>query len=120
MPGFSVDYTACFELPTPRIVSSSKYTLTQENIMRYSNTTASNAHLLTSEGTADNNDNSNPKDRGAAPLNQHQQKSSSTAFSTSIHYLTNSSRAGPPSIDLEMARVRGSSLGSADTFGSAV
>lgn len=36
VPGFRLDYTKCFELPTP-YTRRSKYTLTQENIMRYSN-----------------------------------------------------------------------------------
>jgi hypothetical protein len=43
VPGFAVDYTQVFELPTPT-TKRSKYTLTQENIMRYSN--SSQAQLL--------------------------------------------------------------------------
>jgi hypothetical protein len=47
VPGFAVDYTKCFELPTPD-TRRSKYTLTQENIMRYSN--SSQAQLLPAHG----------------------------------------------------------------------
>jgi hypothetical protein len=47
VPGFAVDYTKCFELPTPD-TGRSKYTLTQENIMRYSN--SSQAQLLPAHG----------------------------------------------------------------------
>lgn len=120
VPGFGVDYSQCFELPT--LYAGSKYTLTQENIMRYSNT--SNAHLLPSEDlekdrfiTRPPQDTGNNNTTGMPPFAQ--QRSDRT-FTNSIQYFTNSSRAGPPSIDLEMTKMRGSSMDSADTYGSAV
>lgn len=117
VPGFGVDYSQCFELPT--LSAGSKYTLTQENIMRYSNT--SNAHLLPSEDLEKDRfirtQDANNTNTGMPPFAQ--QRSDRT-FTNSIQYFTNSSRAGPPSIDLEMTKIRGSSMDSADTYGSAV
>ena len=54
VPGFTVDYTKVFELPQPTRTRS-KYTLTQENIMRYSN--SSQVHLLPISSNINNNSN---------------------------------------------------------------
>ena len=118
VPGFGLDYTTVFELPTPS-TPRSKYTLTQENIMRYSN--SSHVQLLPSSDKDPGNTAAAPGPQSPAygdlEMGQLQNQKSERTASNTVRMLSSSSR-GPPSIDFDMTKLRGDSMDSNDTAGS--
>jgi hypothetical protein len=129
VPGFAVDYTTVFELPTPSSTSS-RYTLTQENIMRYANSSqtqlladpSSHGYQVTPKTEPAFGDLEMQATTAAGPVTPQlsHQKSDRTSAMTFMRQATGSSRAGPPSIDFDMTKMRGESMDSNDTSGSIV
>ena len=131
VPGFAVDYTTVFELPA--LKSGGRYSLTHDNIMRYSNATQIGVHsqqqqqqyqhqlglpTLASSGSGGVSGGGGGGS-GGLEMQTHTQPTSDRTTTNSIHYY-GSGRAGPPSIDLNMTKMRGDSMDSNDTNGSQV
>jgi hypothetical protein len=116
-----------FELPTPS-ANRNRYTLTQENIMRYANSSqlqllsnsSNHGYQVTAKTDPAFGDLEMQVTTAAGPVTPQlsHQKSDRTSAMTFMRQATGSSRAGPPSIDFDQTKMRGESMDSNDTSGS--